>query len=108
MKVSAPTTSTTNTSSPQNSGVCVGKVPAPTGTAFLAARLPAKASTGMAVQKRPVHMLRDTLPNLDFAVDLFASVLDRLPDFDRETEYVALVSPAEYAMNKLLSHPFVM
>jgi len=43
-------------------------------------------------------MLRDTLPNLDFAVDLFASVLDRLPDFDRETEYVALVSPAEYAM----------
>lgn len=43
-------------------------------------------------------MLQETLPNLDATVDLFASLLDRLPDFDRETEYVALVSPAEYAM----------
>lgn len=43
-------------------------------------------------------MLKETLPNLDFAVDLFASVADKLPDFDRETEYVGLVSPAEYAM----------
>jgi Coenzyme F420-reducing hydrogenase, alpha subunit len=43
-------------------------------------------------------MLKETLPNLDATVDLFASLLDRLPDFDRETEYVGLVSPAEYAM----------
>lgn len=43
-------------------------------------------------------LLTDTLPNLDFAVDLFAGLRDRLPDFDRETEYVGLVSPSEYAM----------
>ena len=43
-------------------------------------------------------MLVDTLPNLDFAVDLFASIMDKFPKFERETEYVGLVSPAEYAM----------
>lgn len=43
-------------------------------------------------------MLTDTLPNLDFAVDFFATLLDRFPKFDRETEYVGLVSPSEYAM----------
>jgi len=43
-------------------------------------------------------MLIETLPNLDFAVDFFAGIVDRLPQFERETEYVGLVSPAEYAM----------
>lgn len=43
-------------------------------------------------------MLTQTLPNLDFAVDLFASIMDRFPKFERDTEYVGLVSPAEYAM----------
>lgn len=43
-------------------------------------------------------LLLDTLPNLDFAVDFFAGVMDRMPRFERETEYVALVSPSEYAM----------
>lgn len=43
-------------------------------------------------------MLVDTLPNLDFAVDFFASLRDKFPKFERETEYVGLVSPAEYAM----------
>jgi coenzyme F420-reducing hydrogenase alpha subunit len=43
-------------------------------------------------------MLEDALPNLDFAVDLFASLLDRVPQFERATEYVGLVSPSEYAM----------
>jgi coenzyme F420-reducing hydrogenase alpha subunit len=43
-------------------------------------------------------MLQDTLPNLDFAVDLFASIIDKFPKFDRQTEYVGLVSPSEYAM----------
>jgi len=43
-------------------------------------------------------MLLETLPNLDFAVDFFAGIVDRLPQFERETEYVGLVSPAEYAM----------
>ncbi len=43
-------------------------------------------------------MLTQTLPNLDFAVDLFASIMDKFPKFERDTEYVGLVSPAEYAM----------
>jgi coenzyme F420-reducing hydrogenase alpha subunit len=43
-------------------------------------------------------MLEDTLGNLDFAVNFFATILDRIPDFERETEYVGLVSPSEYAM----------
>ncbi|MDP3428178.1 MAG: nickel-dependent hydrogenase large subunit, partial [Humidesulfovibrio sp.] len=43
-------------------------------------------------------MLVDTLPNLDFAVDFFAGLMDKFPKFERETEYVALVSPSEYAM----------
>lgn len=43
-------------------------------------------------------LLVDTLPNLDFAVDFFAGLMDKFPKFERETEYVALVSPAEYAM----------
>jgi len=43
-------------------------------------------------------MLVDTLPNLDFAVDFFAGIMDRFPHFERETEYIGLVSPAEYAM----------
>jgi coenzyme F420-reducing hydrogenase alpha subunit len=43
-------------------------------------------------------MLKEALGNLDFAVDFFAGIVDKLPAFERETEYVALVSPAEYAM----------
>lgn len=43
-------------------------------------------------------MLTQTLPNLDFAVDFFAGIMDRFPKFERDTEYVGLVSPAEYAM----------
>ncbi|MBU1230712.1 MAG: Ni/Fe hydrogenase subunit alpha [Proteobacteria bacterium] len=43
-------------------------------------------------------MLKNSLPNLDFAVDFFAGLMDRFPKFERETEYVGLVSPSEYAM----------
>ena len=43
-------------------------------------------------------MLKASLPNLDFAVDLFASIIDKFPKFDRPTEYIGLVSPSEYAM----------
>ena len=43
-------------------------------------------------------LLEDSIPGLEAASDLFASVKDAVPDFTRETEYVALVSPAEYAM----------
>jgi len=43
-------------------------------------------------------ILVDTLGNLDFAVDFFAGIMDRVPQFERKTEYVGLVSPSEYAM----------
>jgi len=43
-------------------------------------------------------MLLDAQGNLDFAVDFFASIMDKFPSFERETEYVGLVSPSEYAM----------
>lgn len=43
-------------------------------------------------------LLTDALGNLDFAVDFFATLLDRIPQFERVTEYVGLVSPSEYAM----------
>src|SRR2546421_864331 len=41
---------------PLNSGVCVGNVPAVTGTAFLRAIDPAMASTGMMRKKRPTSI----------------------------------------------------
>lgn len=43
-------------------------------------------------------LLEDSIPGLEAASDLFASVRGAIPDFTRETEYMALVSPAEYAM----------
>ena len=43
-------------------------------------------------------MLTQSLPNLEYAVDFFAGIMDRFPHFERDTEYVGLVSPAEYAM----------
>lgn len=43
-------------------------------------------------------LLVDALANLDFAVDFFAGIMDRVPKFERETEYIGLVSPSEYAM----------
>ncbi len=42
--------------------------------------------------------LEDSIPGLKDAAKLFASVLNKIPDFQRETEYVGLVSPAEYAL----------
>ncbi|MBU1002341.1 MAG: Ni/Fe hydrogenase subunit alpha [Proteobacteria bacterium] len=42
--------------------------------------------------------LEASIPALEAASDLFASVAHKLPNFTRETEYVALVSPVEYAM----------
>ena len=41
-----------------NSGVAVGNVPGPAGTVALAARLPATASMGSSVRKRPASMAR--------------------------------------------------
>ncbi|HMM37346.1 MAG TPA: nickel-dependent hydrogenase large subunit [Desulfovibrio sp.] len=43
-------------------------------------------------------LLVESLPNLDFAVDLVASLADKIPAFERKTEYIALVSPTDYAL----------
>ncbi|MCM0756290.1 nickel-dependent hydrogenase large subunit [Desulfovibrio aminophilus] len=43
-------------------------------------------------------LLVESLPNLDFAVDLVASLADKIPSFERKTEYIALVSPTDYAL----------
>ncbi|MES9995535.1 nickel-dependent hydrogenase large subunit [Desulfovibrio aminophilus] len=43
-------------------------------------------------------LLVESLPNLDFAVDLVASLADKIPAFERATEYIALVSPTDYAL----------
>jgi len=43
-------------------------------------------------------MLVDSVPNLNFAVDLVASLAGKIPAFERKTEYVALVSPTDYAL----------
>lgn len=42
--------------------------------------------------------LEESLGRLEKIVDLFAALGDKWPDFDRPTEYVALISPAEYAL----------
>src|SRR5207244_7216567 len=52
--VSAPTMTMTPTSSAENSGVVTGNVPADAGTRFLRPRLPAIASIGMIMKKRPI------------------------------------------------------
>jgi hypothetical protein len=54
--VSAPTITITPTSRLTNSGPWVGKVPAETGTSFFCARLPAAASKGIIIRKRPNSM----------------------------------------------------
>ena len=53
--VSAPTMTTVPTSRPTNSGPCVGSVPLVTGICFLAARLPAAASSGSRNRNRPIE-----------------------------------------------------
>jgi sulfhydrogenase subunit alpha len=42
--------------------------------------------------------LEESLTRMDKIVDLFITLADKWPDFQRPTEYVALVSPAEYAL----------
>src|SRR5438309_11535238 len=54
--VSAPTMRITPTSSAENSGVVTGNVPGDGGTRFLRPRLPAIASIGMIMKKRPMSV----------------------------------------------------
>ena len=42
--------------------------------------------------------LQDTIPSLQAVAELFRSVAGKLPDFKRETEFIALTSPSEYAL----------
>jgi coenzyme F420-reducing hydrogenase alpha subunit len=42
--------------------------------------------------------LEDSLPALQTMAELFASLQHKLPDYHRDTEYIGLVSPAEYAL----------
>jgi coenzyme F420-reducing hydrogenase alpha subunit len=57
----------------------------------------AKAPTAPELAKLR-QSLEETRPKLDAVVDLLAAVLDKVPDFARPTEYVALISPTEYAL----------
>ncbi len=56
-KVNAPTMTITLTSNVVNSGVVTGNVPNDGGTIFLRARLPAMASIGMIIMKRPISIV---------------------------------------------------
>lgn len=42
--------------------------------------------------------LEQSLPKLNKIVDLFSALKEKLPSFDRATEYIALVSNGEYAL----------
>jgi len=52
----------------------------------------------MAELRQLKDILADSLAGLGRLVDLCASLRDRLPDFERVTEYVALVAPGEYPL----------
>src|SRR3954469_9310790 len=54
--VRAPTITTTLTRSPAKSGVVTGNVPGDGGTRFLRPRLPASASIGTIIRKRPISI----------------------------------------------------
>ncbi len=43
-------------------------------------------------------MLTESLPGVSRIVDLCASLRDRLPAFERQTEYIALAAPGEYPL----------
>jgi coenzyme F420-reducing hydrogenase alpha subunit len=44
------------------------------------------------------NRLKDSIPNLKAVADLFKSLAGKLPSFQRETEYIALTDPNEYAL----------
>lgn len=45
-----------------------------------------------------LNQMRQSIPGFRAAAHLFASLKHKLPDFTRETEYIALVAPGEYAL----------
>ena len=42
--------------------------------------------------------LQDSIPNLQAVAELFKSLAGKLPTFERETEFIALTNPNEYAL----------
>ena len=42
--------------------------------------------------------LQDSIPSLQSTAALFQSVADKLPNFNRETEFISLTNPTEYAL----------
>ena len=42
--------------------------------------------------------LKDSIPELQAVAELFKSLAPKFPDFDRETEFIALTKPDEYAL----------
>ncbi len=42
--------------------------------------------------------LQESIPSLQAAAELFKSLADKLPNFKRETEFIALTDPNEYAL----------
>ena len=42
--------------------------------------------------------LQDSIPNLQAVAELFKNLVVKLPEFERETEFIALTSPDEYAL----------
>jgi sulfhydrogenase subunit alpha len=42
--------------------------------------------------------LQDSIPGVQATATLFKSVADKLPDFSRETEFISLTNPADYAL----------
>src|SRR5512141_593956 len=70
--VNAPTITITLTSNAVNSGVVTGKVPKLAGTIFFFARLPATASIGIIIMKRPINIVMPI-------VELYQSVFAEIP-----------------------------
>src|SRR5262249_27825974 len=68
-KVRAPTIKITLTNNPVNNGVVTGNVPSDGGTLFLRTRLPAIASVGMIMKKRPNNIL---IPSVELYQSVFA------------------------------------
>ncbi len=42
--------------------------------------------------------LQDSIPNIQAVAELFKSLASKLPDFKRETEFISLTNPVEYAL----------
>jgi len=74
-KVNAPTITITLTNRVVNSGVVTGNVPNDGGTIFLRARLPAIASIGMIIMKRPISIV---MPIVVLYQSVFAEMPRRL------------------------------